>query len=172
MQRRRAFQIIRTTFAFTSWVRGIAHQRAWCSIIRAPCSLFSPFSCSLSSSSSKSSLFSPFSCSLSFSSSKSSLFPVLSILLFSLSSSSLLPFSVLSLPPLFSHSPCSLFSPFSCKSKGGGRERTRERREQGTVRVGEERRTRENKRMERTGNRELLEEEEEREQENGENREQ
>ena len=40
------------------------------------------------------------------------------------------------------------------------------------MRVGEERRTRENKRMERTGNRELLEEEEEREQENGENREQ
>ena len=46
-------------------------------------------------------------------------------------------------------------------------------REQGTGRVGEERRKRENKRTERTGNGELLEEEEEeREQENGENRKQ
>ena len=37
--------------------------------------------------------------------------------------------------------------------KRGGRERTREYREQGTGRVGERRRKRENKRIERTGNR-------------------
>ena len=69
-----------------------------------PCSLFSPFSCSLSSSS-----LLPL-----------SLFPVLSVLLFSLFllSSPHSPCSlrslVLSLPPLFSHSHCSLFSQFSC----------------------------------------------------------
>ena len=77
-----------------------------------------------------------------------SLFPVLSVLLFSLF--------------LLSYSYKRMERTGNSESgKRGGRERTRERREQGTGRVGEERRKRENKRIERTGNRESVRREEE-----------